>query len=425
MDYKQEMFEGYHKYVRVIVSSVKGFQKDRCTLRASSLTLYTLFSIVPVMAMAFGIAKGFGFQQFLEAKVLEIFQGREEIIKNVLEFSTNLLDKTHGGPMAIIGIIFLLYSLVKLVGHIENAFNRIWGVKDDRPIIRKITDYMTISVAAGLLVLFSSSATIFVTTRLGKFMGLLALPASLERLISFGFNIFPFLSIWVLFVFFYVIIPNKKIDAGAAIVGAVVAGTLFQFVQISYLKFQVGMSSYNAIYGSFAALPLFLIWLQISWVILLFGAEIACSWENKVSLDTNALDYDDLSLRQEKLMALRVVLFCVKRFAKGELPATDREIAKELKLPLGIIKTLLGKLMESRLLFQVNVSQGLVGYFPGMDIETLSIVDVITAFEQPKGKGSRIKSTPEFDVLEESLNTFTCAARNSSGEQKLKEICGP
>jgi len=422
MDYKQEVFDGYHKCVRVIVSSVKGFQNDRCALRASSLTLYTLFSIVPVMAMAFGIAKGFGFKQFLEAKVLDMFQGREEIINNVLEFSTNLLDKTNGGPMAIIGIIFLLYSLVKLLGHIENAFNKIWGEKDDRSIIRKITDYMTISLAAGLLVLFSSSATIFVTTRLGKFMELLALPTSLERLIAFGFNIFPFLSIWVLFFFFYVIIPNKKIDARAAIVGAIVAGTIFQFVQIFYLKFQVGVSNYNAIYGSFAALPLFLLWLQISWVILLLGAEIAFAWENTIGLDADALDYDDLSLRQEKLMALRVVLFCVKRFEKGELPATDMEIAKELKLPLGIIKALLGKLMESRLLFQVNVSQGLVGYFPGMDIETLSIVDVITAFEQPKGKSSRIRPTPEFDVLEESLNAFASASRNSSGEKKLKEI---
>lgn len=422
MKYEKETFYWYHKCVRVIVSSVKGFGQDRCGLRASSLTLYTLFSIVPVMAMAFGIAKGFGFQQFLEAKVLDMFQGREEIINNVLEFSTNLLDKTNGGPMAILGIIFLLYSLVKLLGHIENAFNQIWGEKDDRSIIRKITDYMTISVAAGLLVLFSSSATIFVTTRLGKFMDFLELPKNLEHLISFGFNIFPFLSIWVLFVFFYVIIPNKKIDAKAAIVGAIVAGTIFQFVQIFYLKFQVGVSNYNAIYGSFAALPLFLVWLQISWVILLFGAEIAFAWENTISLDNNALDYDDLSIRQEKLIALRVVLFCVKRFAKGELPATDMDISKELKLPLGIIKFFLVKLMESNLLFQVNVSNGHLGYCPGMDIETLSIVDVITAFEQPKDNGSRVSSTPEFDVLEESLNTFACASRNSSGEQKLKEI---
>jgi len=152
MDYKRQRFQWYLKLAKVIVSSIRGFQQDRCGLRASALTLYTLFSIVPIMAMAFGIAKGFGFQQFLEREILAMFEGREQIITNVLEFSTNLLDKTKGGLMAILGIILLLYSLIKLMGHIENAFNRIWWVKDDRPIHRKITDYMTISIAAGLLV---------------------------------------------------------------------------------------------------------------------------------------------------------------------------------------------------------------------------------------------------------------------------------
>lgn len=422
MDYKKQLYLWYQKCRRVIVSSFKEFQQDRCSLRASSLTLYSLFAIVPVMAMAFGIAKGFGFQQFLEGKVLVMFEGQEEIIKNVLEFSNNLLDKTHGGPMAIIGVILLLYSLVKLLGHIENAFNQIWWVREDRPILRKITDYMTISIAAGLLVIFSSSATIFVTTRLENFMEYLNLPAGFESLISFGFNIFPFLSIWVLFVFFYVIIPNKKIDVTAAAVGAIIAGTIFQLVQIFYLKFQVGVSNYNAIYGSFAALPLFLIWLQLSWVILLYGAEIAFVWENTPSLETDDLGYEDLSLRLQKLMAIRMVLFCVKRFAQGDCPATDLEISKELKLPLKVVKIILEKLLESNLLFQVTSSKGCLGYSPAVDIESLTIMDVITAFEQPTDKCVQVGGTLEFEALEESLNAFARSARNSSGERKLKDM---
>lgn len=422
MDYKKELFLWYQKCFRGIVSSFKEFHRDRCSLRAASLTLYSLFAIVPVMAMAFGIAKGFGFQQFLESKVLVMFEGQEAIIKNVLAFSNNLLEKTHGGPMAIIGIILLLYSLVKLLGHIENAFNQIWWVKGDRSLLRKITDYMTISIAAGLLVIFSSSANIFVTTRLKNFMEYLSLPASIENLISFGFNIFPLLSIWVLFVFFYVIIPNKKIDVTAAAVGAVIAGTIFQLVQIFYLKFQVGVSNYNAIYGSFAALPLFLIWLQLSWVILLYGAEIAFVWENTASLEADGMDYDKLSLHQQKLIVLRMVLLCVKRFARGDCPATDLEISKELKLPLKIIKILLEKLLATNLLFQVTSSQGSQGYSPAIDIESLTIMDVITAFEQPAENCIDVSSALDFATLEESLNTFTRSARDSSGDRKLKDL---
>lgn len=421
MDYKREFFELFQKCNRVILSSLKSFKRDRCGLSASALTLYTLFSIVPIMAMAFGVAKGFGFQQFLEGKVLTLFEGREEVINYVLEFSTNLLDKTKGGTVAILGVLLLLYSLIKLLGHIESAFNRIWWVKGDRSILRKITDYMTISIAAGLLVIFSSSANIFVSTRLEEFLGGLNLPAGLERLISFGFNIFPLISVWLLFVFFYVIIPNKKIDVKAAIVGALIAGTIFQLAQMFYLKFQVGVSSYNGVYGSFAALPLFLIWLQASWAILFYGAQIAFAWESTTLQETDEWAYENLSLRLQKLVVLKIVLLCVKRFAQGDCPATDIEIAKELNLPLRLIQILLEKLLEARLLFQVLSSPN-PGYSPAMDIESLSIMDVITAFEQPMGKKIQLDAALEFDVLEASLNTFARSAIKSSGERKLKDL---
>jgi len=271
-------------------------------------------------------------------------------------------------------------------------------------------------------VIISSSATIFVTTRLGNFLVFLKLPGILERLISFGFNIFPFLSIWVLFFFFYVIIPNKRVNVKAAVVGAIVAGTIFQFIQMFYLKLQVGMSSYNAIYGSFAALPLFLIWLQTSWAVLLYGAEIALAWENITTLDTDELEYDQTSIRLQKLMVLRIVLFCVKRFAQGETPATDMEISKELKLPLKIVKALLEKLLDCNLLFGVSSLSNAVGYSPAMDIESLTIMDVITAFEQPKDKRLQVSGTLEFEALEESLNAFVHASRECPGERKLKDI---
>jgi len=252
----------YNQLIKVIAFAIKGFRADRCSLRASSLTLFTLLSIVPVMAMAFGIAKGFGFEEILERRVLELFAGQEEVIQNVLAFATNLLEKTKGGLMAVFAFILLFYSLIKLIGHIENAFNKIWWVNDDRPLVRKFTDYIAISITAGILIIFSSSANIFITAYLSRFLSHIELPGNIESFISLGFNIFPFLSIWILFNFFYIFIPNKKVDIKGALAGGIIAGTIFQIAQMAYLKFQVGVSSYNAIYGSFAALPLFLIWLQ-------------------------------------------------------------------------------------------------------------------------------------------------------------------
>ncbi len=422
MDIRQGIDYLYKKLTQVLWRAARGFRRDNCALRASALTLYTLFSIVPVMAMAFGIAKGFGFRQFLETEVLAMFAGGEEIAGKVLAFSNNLLEKTQGGLMAIFGIVLLLYSLVKLMAHIESTFNQIWWVQGGRSIIRKITDYLAISLAAGLLVLFSGSANLFVTTRLELLLAYLGLPINVEGFISLGFNLFPYVSTWILFIFFYIILPNKKVDITAAVTGGIIGGTLFQLLQMAYLKFQVGMTSYNAIYGSFAALPLFLIWLQASWVVLLYGAEIASEWENTDLSETQDLTPTDMSLRQRKLIMLRIVRLCVARFAQNDTPATDIGISRELKLPLTIVRYLLEKLLASRLLFAVTSSDTTIGYSPAMDIECLTIMDVLSAVENQKTQDANIGITLSSQALEESLDSFEAAARASVGERKIKDI---
>ena len=420
-DLKKLVLLKVNKFKKVIVFAAKEFREDRCDLRASSLTLFTLLSIVPVMAMAFGIAKGFGFKEILEERVLELFAGQEEVIQNVLAFSTNLLEKTKGGLMAVLGIILLFYSLIKLIGHIENAFNKIWWVKGDRSLVRKFADYIAISITAGILIIFSSSANIFIATYLAKFLSYMALPENIENLISLGLNIFPFLPIWLLFIFFYLFIPNKKVNIKAALVGGIIAGTIFQLAQMTYLKFQVGVSSYNAIYGSFAALPLFLIWLQASWAIVLFGAEIAFSWENMETLETKNIEYGSISIWLRKLIVLRIVHLCVNRFAKKERPASDIDIANEIKIPLKIVKVLLVKLTECSVLLEVNRSDS-TGYVPASDIEALTILDVLTAFEKIGDDIIQARDTTELKALEESLNEFTKACRLSSGERNFKNI---
>lgn len=409
------------KFAKVIYFALKGFKDDRCDLRASALTLFTLLSIVPVMAMAFGIAKGFGFQEIFENRILDLFASQEGVIQRILTFSNNLLAKTKGGLMAVFGVLFLGFSLLKLIAHIESAFNKIWWVGDDRPLIRKFTDYIAISITAGILVIFSSSANIFITAYLENFLYSVKLPGNLSDWASFGFNIFPFLSIWILFVFFYIFIPNKKIDIKAALAGGIIAGTIFQFVQIFYLKLQVGLSAYNAIYGSFAALPLFLIWLQTSWAIVLFGAEIAFSWENTEALETKDIEYSRLSLRLRKLIVLGIVHLCVVRFVKSEQPATDIEIATQIRVPLKLVKVLLIKLVECHILLEANIPGGL-GYVPARDIEGLSLMDVLTAFEQRGDDVVDVGGTIEFEALEQSLHTFIQACRASSGERKFKDI---
>jgi membrane protein len=416
----KQLGKKWHNGARILQIASKEFVRDRCGLQASALTLYTLLSIVPVMAMAFGIAKGFGFQQYLETKVLSMLAGQEQVIQTVLAFSNNLLERTKGGLMAVLGIVVLVYSLVKLMGHMETAFNRIWQVSANRSLIRKVTDYITISLAAGLLVIFSGSATFFITTYFEKFLGMLDLPVTLEHLIYFGFNIFPFVTVWLLFTFFYLFVPNRRVDVRSALAGGIIAGTIFQLAQMAYVKFLVGVSTYNAIYGSFAALPLFLLWLQASWAILLLGAEIAFVWENVDVLQTDDPQYEDISTRMKKLIMLRTVVFCVKRFVRKEAPVTPSRVAAHLNLSVNMVETFLEKLVHAGILFQVSAPEP--GYTPALDIECLTVMDVVTAFENMGKEVTAIAGTLETAALEQSLERFEKADRQSSGERYIKDI---
>ncbi len=410
------------KALRVLYRAAKGYQRDSCALRASALSMYTLFSVVPVMAMAFGIAKGFGFQQFLEAEILSLFKGREEIAQSMLVFTNNLLEKTQGGLMAVLGVILLLYSLIKLMFHIEGTFNRIWWVKDGRPLIRKLTDYLTIAIAAGLLGVLSGAVNLFMIPHLEHLWAYLGVPVDFNGVISIVFSLAPFVVTWVLFMFFYVIMPHKKVNLQAAAVGAVMAGTLFQIIQTIFLKFQVFVTGYNAIYGSFAALPLLLIWLQISWSVLLYGAEVAFEWENTDNARTPDLTLDAMSPRARKLAMLEIVKGCVLRFAEKQKPATDTRIARDLNLPLTIVHHLLEILMDARVLFAVNIGNNTIGYTPAMDIECLSIMDVLEAVEHRGSAKAYTAVTLLTQALEDSLDRFESAARTSDGERLIKDL---
>src|SRR5262245_56637084 len=153
------------KQLRIFLLAFRGFDEDKCQLRASALTFYSLLSIVPVLAMAFGFAKGFGFQNRLEAILLEKMQGQEEAVRRIIDFSQILLHNTQGGLIAGFGVAFLFWTVIKVLGNIEASFNDIWGVPKGRSWTRRFSDYLAIMLIAPLLLIMSSSITVLITTK--------------------------------------------------------------------------------------------------------------------------------------------------------------------------------------------------------------------------------------------------------------------
>jgi len=408
--------------LRVLILSIRGFDEDKCQLRASALTFYSLVSIVPIAAMAFGIAKGFGFEKVLEVQLRNKFTGHEEVIANVIQFSNSLLENTKGGVIAGIGLVVLFWSVIKVLGQIEESFNDIWGIKEQRTIGRMFSDYLSLMLICPVLIIFSSSLTVFVTTQVNLIMEKFSILGVFSPLVFFLLRLLPYCLLWGLFTFCYIFMPNTKVRFSSGLLAGIIAGTIFQVVQWGYIIFQIGVVKYNAIYGSFAVLPLFLVWLQLSWLIVLYGAELSFAYQN---VDTYEFEPDALqaSHRLKTVLSLQIAHHLIKNFIKGEKPLTARQISHELEIPIRFVNEILFELVKCNIL-SVTESDGDSerGFQPALDINTLTVKYVIEAMELRGINKMPFANTPEFAVLSETMETFGKAIENLPANRLLKEL---
>ena len=410
------------KLLRILILAVRGFDEDRCQLRASALTFYSLLSIVPVVAIIFGIAKGFGFQEGLEKELLDKFSEHQAVLVQVMEFAKSLLETTQGGLIAGIGLAVLFWTVIKVLGSIERSFNNVWGVKNSRPWSRKFTDYMSVLLIAPILFILSSSLMVFITSQVTFITEKFALLGYFSSLIFFLLKLLPYCIVWILFTFIYIFMPNTKVKYTSGLVGGIVAGTVYQLVQWGYIAFQVGVAKYNAIYGSFAALPLFLVWLQLSWLVVLFGAEICFSHQN---VDTYEFEPDclNVSVSFKKLLSLRIVHLLVKNFSAGKASLAGQQIAHTLEVPIRLVRQILFELVESGILSEVATQDNEeTTYQPGRDSDSLTIQYVIDALEKRGVDSIPTSQTEAAQVLSESLQAFNDTIVNLPANKLLKVI---
>jgi membrane protein len=235
-------------------------------------------------------------------------------------------------------------------------------------------------------------------------------------------KLLPYGVIWVLFGFLYIFIPNTKVHFRSGVLAGVIAGTLYVVFQYVYINFQIGVAKYNAIYGSFAALPLFILWLQLSWVIVLFGAELAFAHQN---VDTYEFEPDcvNISSRYKRLLSLRIVHLLIGQFFKGEKGWDAAQISHNLEIPIRLVQQIIFELISSGILSEVKFNEGgEVGYQPARDPDTITIKYVIDALEQQGSDNIPVAQSEELDRLSESLKAFNDLIEKSSANKCLKEI---
>ncbi len=410
------------KSLRVLLIAAKEFVTDKCSLRSSALTFYSLLSIVPVIAMAFAIAKGFGVQNMLEEELLNQFAGQQEVLNKVIEYARAMLEQTKGGLLAGIGAVTLLWTVIKVMDNIEKSFNDIWANNTPRSLGKKFTDYLSIVLLAPLLLILSGSATVLVVSQVTMITEKIAVLGAFSPIIMLLLKLLPYVVIWFLFTFIYVFMPNTKVTIKSGLIGAIIAGTAFKLLQWGYIYFQVGVSRYNAIYGSFAALPLFLIWLQLSWLITLFGAEISFAHQN---VDEYELEPDSkkISNSLRKALSLSVVHLLVKTFQKGERPLTEKQLSDALDIPIRLLKTILAALSASGLVTRAIAEKETgIAWQPARDINDISVASVVEALDKNGTDNLPVNRTREFHLLSDSVNACYEAIRTSPANALLKDI---
>ena len=381
--------------------------------------------------MAFGIAAGFGFEQRLEKELLENFSGQEAVVSRVIEFAHSLLANTQGGLIAGIGVAVLFWTVIKVLSNIESSLNAIWEVEKGRSVGRKISDYLGMMILSPVLVIMSGSATVFIKTQVTVMTREVSILGAFSPMIFFALKLLPYLLAWILFSVVYGVMPNTRVRISSAVTAGVIAGTLYQLLQWGYINFQVGVAKNNAIYGSFAALPLFLVWLQLSWLIVLFGAVISSASQHIDQFEF-APSCRRASISLERLIYLRIVQWLVKRFCSGEPPSTVREIADALEMPVRMARRSAAALLEAGILSSVmrGADQTYEGeangaFQPARDVSLLTVKAVVDAMEHRGCDTVEMASTPDLEGLSAALAEMDRAAGASPANRLLTEIEGP
>ncbi len=388
------------KYLRVILVAFRRFGEDKVQLRASGLTFYSLLALVPILAMGFGIAKGFGFDKDLEQKLIDNFKGQEDVLNWLISFAHSALENTKGGLIAGVGLAVLFWTVMKMLGNIESSFNDIWQIKKQRSYVRKFTDYISLMLVAPILIILASSGNVFVATQLSNISADIDI-INLNPFVVFLMKLFPYLMIWLLFTLLYMIMPNTKVSFTSALMAGILAGTAFQVAQWLYIDAQVGMSRNNAIYGSFAALPLLLIWMQVSWLIVLLGAEVSFANQN---IDLYELENESLQISSYAHRAYNILLLerIVRRFIDGKKPLTAPEMAKKMRLPIRLVRMVMADLLAGNLISEVWTQYDKVrAYMPARDVKQYTLKFVVESLD--KSGNNRILNKPA-DELKKVLH---------------------
>lgn len=405
--------------LRIIILTSQGFSKNQIQQGASALTYYSLMAVVPVIALLIGIARGFLFEKTLETWLTHHFIEQRAIISQIFRFANASLEQAKGGIIAGAGIVILAWATVNILMNIELVLNKIWEVSKTRSLAKRFTDYLSMAFIAPIIVFLASGITGYLSAILTT-MSHEHILSTIAPFLLWIFSLASFLLIVLLFTFLYIFMPNTRVRFLPALIAGIITGAIYQFFQWLYFYFQIGVASYNAIYGTFAALPLFLIWIHLSWVVILIGAKICYAIQNVDAFEYIAED-EELSHKIRTICALRIAHFCIRKFARDQPPPSAIEISNELEIPHPLTSQILNQLLAARVLSESKREDQEETYQPARNVESLTIKRVLDMIDEVGAK-IPLPASQELTLILRSLEHFSQAIEKSNGNILLKDF---
>jgi membrane protein len=407
------------RQLKVCLITVKEFNSGKVSLQASSLSFYLLMSIVPIVAIVFAVSSGFGIEHYLREWLTETFPDQQEVVNKLLRLAESALKDARGGWITGVGIGVLLWSSLSMFVRIEEALNAIWQAKRHRSWARRFSDYLSIMLIAPVLLILSNSITVTFRFYLDSVVEQLPFLGTIKPLI---FNFLPVLLIWIIFTLLYVVMPNVKVRFVPALIAAIIAGTVFYWIEQIYIYSQVSISKYNAIYGSLAAIPLFLLCARIGWQIVLFGAELSFAYQNIDSYEDERMEQENINHLNFTTLSVYVLKNITDVFKAGDPPKLVSRLSEELGLSIRSLNVIIKALMKCGLILEVNTAHKDDAYVPAMDINKITLKLVLKKLENLGGNIVLEKTHTDMERISNIVENIYDHADKEITELKIIDI---
>ncbi len=400
--------------IKTLNLSIRCFMNEQLQQRAAALTYRTLLAIVPATALIFAIAQGFGFNNILQSQLMQLLPVEHDKLEYYFGFVDAYMEHMKGGLFLGIGVVLLLWIMVGLLDDIVKVFNRLWCVPN-RKLVRRLSDYLAMFIVFPILILVSNVLSIYVSTLLDHSM--------LSSMTQYIMQFLSYILSWILFTAVYIFIPNTKVKFKHAFVAGIICGTAFTISQWLYLSGQIWVSKYNAVYGSFAFLPLLMLWIHLAWLICLIGVIISYSSQNVYNFEYQKEIQDISPHYYEKVVAV-IMAIIVQRRRNEQAPLTCYELSYKYQIPIQLVSRAVTDLVKIELIAPTPVDKDFA-YIATCESETLTVGYLLQRIKDYGCKNfvEAVDDLPgaDINILEEHLRR----GYKEAEKQKLIDILIP